>query len=238
MSVVQIKANTESTSTAKESHTTLPLPLFVALPTTMLKDEQSHLHRAPDDTNAQPVTTLTPNPTVITLFSLLPRNYLFLLAFAICLSSVSGGLAPFMTYVVGQVFDAFGAFSAISKPSPTDRSTLLRSVGISSLQLLGLAFGSIILGSATSYVWIWTGEVNTMTVRKHVFRAVMEQDLFWFDSQTVNERGDGPVGSGGLMTKFSKFVASSTAGDSDHLTERPTTSGWRHHLLQGTLCRT
>jgi len=207
----------------------------------MLKDEQSHLNRPADETafkDAQPIATSNPNPTVITLFSLLPRNYLLFLAFAICLSAVSGGLAPFMTYVVGQVFDAFGAFAAIGNPSSTDRSKLLRSVGTSSLQLLGLAFGSIILGSATSYVWIRTGEVNAMTVRKHVFRAVMEKDLFWFDSQTVNERGDGPVGSGGLMAKFSKFVTSSSLSDSDPFTERPTTSGWHPHLPQGTLCRT
>ena len=146
-------------------------------------------------------------PSVKRLFSLLSRKHLCLLALASFTSLISGGIAPFMTFVIGQTFDAYGAFGRVSEPTREDRSALLRSVGISAVELISLAVGSVALGSVTSCLWIWIGEINVMTLRKRVFAAVLDKDMGWFDMHTEGEESsDAPVGAGGLMTKFSRYV--------------------------------
>ena len=55
--------------------------------------------------------------------------------------------------------------------------------GIAALELLGLAFGSFALGSLTSSLWIWTGEMNVVALRKRVYRAVTQKDMVWFDTK-------------------------------------------------------
>ena len=106
------------------------------------------------------------------MFSLLDaRHKSFLLLPAIFASLLSGAVAPFMTYVVGKAFDAFASYPFIqSLATQADKNNLLRGVGIASLQLLALGVASLILASITSFLWIWTGEVNVLALRKRVFR--------------------------------------------------------------------
>jgi ATP-binding cassette, subfamily B (MDR/TAP), member 1 len=82
------------------------------------------------------------------------------------------------------------------------------------LELLSLAFGSFALGSLTSSLWIWTGEMNVMALRKRVYRAVTKKDMVWFNTKmgaegTVQSADgeQGPLGAGGLMSTFTRFVA-------------------------------
>ena len=134
----------------------------------------------------------------------------FLLPAIIC-SIISGGVAPFMTYVIGQAFDGFARFPT-SSPTQDDKHTLLHAVGLAAIQLVGLAAASLALSSITSSLWIWTGEQNVMAIRKVVYQSVTTKDLDWFDS---NAHGDGPseqdapIGAGGLMSKFAKCVEGS-----------------------------
>ncbi|KAG8704285.1 hypothetical protein FRC08_002326, partial [Ceratobasidium sp. 394] len=61
-----------------------------------------------------------PAPSLKLLFAHCTRRDVFtLLLPAIFVSVVSGGVAPFMTRVIGQAFDAFAAF-----PSPVVQATL------------------------------------------------------------------------------------------------------------------
>ena len=56
-------------------------------------------------------------PSLRLLFSCLSRRYLlFLLLPAILFSIIAGGVAPFMTYVIGQAFDAFSQFPLTPNP--------------------------------------------------------------------------------------------------------------------------
>ncbi|KAF8990854.1 P-loop containing nucleoside triphosphate hydrolase protein [Cyathus striatus] len=150
-----------------------------------------------------PSTTIT--PSIKLLFSLLsPRNRLTLLLPAVITSMIAGGIAPFMTFVVGQAFDAFAKFP-LTSPSEQDKDNLLRGVGIAALELVGLAVGSIALGSVTSSLWIWTGEVNVASLRRRVYRGVMGRDMEWFDTHLGgNDDAEGPLGAAGLMAKFNR----------------------------------
>ncbi|KAL6309463.1 P-loop containing nucleoside triphosphate hydrolase protein [Sparassis latifolia] len=158
-------------------------------------------------TSAQPS---SPKPSIRLLFSLVPtRDFLLLILPAICTSMCAGGVAPFMTYVIGEAFDAFAKFP-VSDPSEAAKHELLHSVGLSAIELVGLALGAFTLSSATSSLWIWTGERNLMAIRKRVYGAVTRKDMVWFDTKMGAEHSvqavesDGPLGAGGLMAKFAR----------------------------------
>jgi ATP-binding cassette subfamily B (MDR/TAP) protein 1 len=126
-------------------------------------------------------------------------------------SLIAGGVAPFMTYVIGKSFDAFAQFPLTPNPPQSAKTALLHGVGIAALQLVGLAFGALALSSITSYLWIWTGEYNVMVLRKKVYAAVTDKDMVWFDTKmgaegnvTSAEDEQGPMGAGGLMAKFAR----------------------------------
>ncbi|KAJ2933006.1 hypothetical protein H1R20_g4086, partial [Candolleomyces eurysporus] len=145
-----------------------------------------------DTASIAPATTSQPsppslNPSIRLLFSLISRrHFFFLLLPAIFASLVSGA-----------------------------KDELLKGVGIAALQLIGLAVGSLALGSVTSCLWIWAGEVNVGELRRRVYRGVMAKEMGWFDSRMGSSEGsevqvasgddsEGPVGAGGLMAKFTR----------------------------------
>ena len=155
-----------------------------------------------------------PNPSVKLLFSLLSRRdkYIILLP-AFILSVIAGGVAPFMTLVLGEVFDTFAKFSVIQSPSSQDRAQLKHSVAMDALELLALAAGALALSSLTSFLWITTGERNAMMIRQKAYASVSNREMSWFDTKMGSEDGastetDGSTGAGGLMTKFARCVFS------------------------------
>lgn len=164
-----------------------------------------------------PTTTTTtpeqngPAPSTRLLFSLLSRRqYLLLLLPAFISSTIAGGIAPFMTHVIGQSFDAFARFP-LTSPSQSDKDALLHGVGLAAIQLVGLAIGALGLSSITSALWIWLGESNAMQIRKTVYKGVTAKEMVWFDTRMGAEGNvlslddeQGPMGAGGLMAKFAR----------------------------------
>lgn len=155
-----------------------------------------------------------PQPSIRLLFSLISRRRLLLLVLpAIVSSMIAGAIAPFMTYVIGQAFNSFAQFPLTPHPPKAAKDALLHGIGIAALELIGLAVGSLALSSLTSCLWIWTGERNVMALRKRVYNAVTRKDMVWFDTKMGAEgnvqsaEGDqGPLGAGGLMAKFTRYV--------------------------------
>jgi ATP-binding cassette subfamily B (MDR/TAP) protein 1 len=151
------------------------------------------------------------SPSILLLFSLLPRRQtlLFLLP-AIFASVVAGGIAPFMTWVVGQAFNVFSEYSIATNPSQEDKERLIRGIRIVAIELVALAAGALILGIVTSTFWIWTGERNVKALRERVYASVTRKDMVWFDMKVGAEGQhldeDGPVGAGGMMSRFSKYA--------------------------------
>ncbi|KAF8625845.1 hypothetical protein AX17_006741 [Amanita inopinata Kibby_2008] len=153
-------------------------------------------------------------PSIRQLFSLLSqRHTFFLLLPAISASIIAGGVAPFMTYVVGEAFNAFAQFPLTPNPPQEAKDKLLRGVGSAALELVALAVGSLALSSLTSTLWIWIGEKNALAVRKRVYCAVTEKDMSWFDTKmgadnavqsSTGDEQNGPLGAGGLMVKFAR----------------------------------
>ncbi|KAG9121465.1 hypothetical protein FRC07_002574, partial [Ceratobasidium sp. 392] len=157
-----------------------------------------------------------PSPSLKLLFAhCTRRDVVSLLLPAIFISLLSGGIAPFMTRVIGQAFDAFAAFPSPEAQlllSPSDleaaKSKLLKDVGITAVQLLALAGGSLLLSSAMSCLWIWVAERNVMRLRRRIYEAVSTRQMEWFDAQMAQseeqEDGTDVSGAGGMMAKFAR----------------------------------
>ncbi|KAF7798175.1 hypothetical protein EIP86_009392 [Pleurotus ostreatoroseus] len=143
-----------------------------------------------------------PKPSIKLLFSFLTRHDLLFLVLPATLSSACcGAVAPFMTLVVGSVFDAFARFPLTPNPPETAKHQLLHDIGMGALELVGLAAGALVMSSLTSSLWIWTGERNLLEVRKRVYHSVTRKDLVWFDTKTEDSSD---LGAGGLMAKFAR----------------------------------
>ena len=159
-------------------------------------------------------------PSVRLMFSPLSlKQRLCVLTPALASSIIAGGIAPFMTLLVGQTFAALAAFPVSSNPSQEDKAKLLHDVGVCALGLLGLAVGSILLGSLTSSLWVMTGENNVMALRRRVYKSVSRKDMAWFDaamgSESSAEGESAPQGAGGFMAKFSRYANSSYTSYAD-----------------------
>ena len=130
---------------------------------------------------------------------------------AVLVSLISGGVAPFMTIAVGQAFDAFAKFP-LSNPTQQDKNKLLRGVGSSALELLGLAVAALVLSSVTSSLWIATGEKNLRALRRRAYHVITNKEMLWFDkmgsddSLKTADGEDGSIGAGGLMAQFVKYA--------------------------------
>ncbi|KAJ7709793.1 P-loop containing nucleoside triphosphate hydrolase protein [Mycena rosella] len=166
----------------------------------------------PDEFSPPQPSANVPAPSLRLLFSLIsPRRRVLLLAPAILSSLIAGAIAPFMTLVIGQAFDAFAKFPLTPNPPQSAKDSLLHAMAIAAFELMGLALGSVALSSVMSSLWIWTGEHNVMALRKRVYAAVTQKDMVWFDTKMgaegsiqSAEEEHGPLGAGGLMAKFTR----------------------------------
>jgi ATP-binding cassette, subfamily B (MDR/TAP), member 1 len=163
-----------------------------------------------------------PNPSASLLFLFVPTRLKYLLLLPACLVSIiAGGVAPFMTIVLGQGFQAFSEF-AVSPRTSEEKSELLRRVGIVGIQLLALGVGAIALSALLGSLWILVGERNMLGVRNHVYDIISKKDMAWFDLNMradlhdpqadgltpAVEGGTAASGAAGLMARFSKYVLS------------------------------
>lgn len=150
-------------------------------------------------------------PSLALLYSLMSRKDMFCFFLpAVIASLVSGGVAPFMTIAVGQVFDAFAKFPS-SNPTQEDKDRLLRGVGLPALTLLALAVAALVLSTITSSLWIATGERNLRALRRRVYGIITNKEMAWFDEKIGSDDSvktadgeDGPFGAGGMMAQFVK----------------------------------
>ncbi|KZT32575.1 hypothetical protein SISSUDRAFT_1133093 [Sistotremastrum suecicum HHB10207 ss-3] len=191
------------------SHYTNTYPLPTSLPTTPVPPQTSrppsiHPSHAPSSRSYTP-----PAPSIKLLFSFCSKRDLWLVLLpAIGTSVIAGGVAPFMTVVLGQGFDAFSSFPQTPNPPQSAKDTLLHNVGIAALELVALSVGALALSTVMSSLWILVGERNVLGLRRRVYEVVTGKDMEWFDLKmggAEKENGDdASTGAGGLMAQFAK----------------------------------
>ncbi|KAI3622460.1 hypothetical protein WG66_014995 [Moniliophthora roreri] len=129
---------------------------------------------------------MNPSPaTLATLFSFLTRRQLILFLIPAILSSIcSGFIPPIMTVIVGQVFQAFSLFPLPpTTPTSDDKRALLHSVGMSAVQLVGLATASVALSSLSSFFWVSVAERNTKSLRLAIYTTLIRRPMAFYDSR-------------------------------------------------------
>lgn len=158
-----------------------------------------------------------PKPSIPLLFSFCSKRDVILVFIpSVFVSIIAGGVAPFMTLVLGQGFDAFSTYASNTLQhgvTEKDKSDLLHGVGIASIELLALAVGAVALSSLMSSMWILVGERNVLGLRRYVYDVVSSKEMEWFDLNMRSDQGStdddsSPATSGaaGLMAKFAKQV--------------------------------
>ena len=185
--------------------------------TASLSSSNTHIDIKHEPTHSPDIhSTAAPQPSIKLLFSFLtPRRKLVLLAPAVASSIAAGGIAPFMTYVVGRSFNAFAAFPLTPNPPQSAKDDLLHGVGLAAIELVALGFAALVMSSVTSSLWIWTGEHNLVELRRQVYRAVVHMQMEWFDRRmgaddtspapgVQDAASSVPIGAGGLMAKFAR----------------------------------
>ena len=101
-------------------------------PRTSLDSHCTTTDLKPETPAAAPLAPVQPTltPSLRLLFSLVSRKHLVCLILPAIFSSViAGGIAPFMTFVVGQAFDTFAQFPLTANPPQSAKDALLRGVG-------------------------------------------------------------------------------------------------------------
>lgn len=130
---IDTELNAPSTSSSPTSST-------FKLPLSAQESVQSVATTAVDNSND------APKPSIRLLFSFLSRHdLLFLVVPAICTSLCSGAVAPFMTLVIGNVFDSFAHFPLTPNPPESAKHQLLHDIGITAMELVGLAAGALLV---------------------------------------------------------------------------------------------
>lgn len=149
---------------------------------------------------------VAPQPSIRLLFSFTTKADIPVLAPAILTAISAAGIPPFMTIVIGQIFDAFARFPLTPNPSAAAKDSLLQDVGMSAIQLAALSGGTFLLNATISALWIWFGERHVLRLRRSVYDAVSNRHMEWFDLGAGAEQGakDETVGAGGLMAKFAR----------------------------------
>jgi ATP-binding cassette subfamily B (MDR/TAP) protein 1 len=154
----------------------------------------------------QPDSTYTPpSPSIALLFSYCSRRDALLgVCPAVLVSLAAGGIAPFMTHVIGQAFQALATFTTADDPHA--RQQLTHTMGIVALELVGLALGTLAFSSLMSSIWLWLGERIVRRLRHEVFMAVTTREIEWFDllGENKSDKDDESIGAGGLMAKFAR----------------------------------
>src|SRR5436305_4973171 len=120
-----------------------------------------------------------------------PFDYL-LITLGIFFSILSGLLVPFMTYLLGDIFDAFTDIQT----GALSNQTFNQKMNSLLLQFLILGVGSFIFISSMIICWNWTGERQSINLKQIYLRTLLKMGI------DVFERNELTIG--GLSTSVNK----------------------------------
>nr|CAD1842579.1 unnamed protein product [Ananas comosus var. bracteatus] len=109
-------------------------------------------------------------------------------------AAVANGLAmPLMTFIFGQLIDAFGV---------ANRESVVRSVAKVVLKFVYLAGASGVAAFLQVSCWMVTGERQASRIRRLYLKAILRQDVAFFDNETTT----------GEVAKFIQLVSTFFGG--------------------------
>ncbi|THG99670.1 hypothetical protein EW026_g2717 [Hermanssonia centrifuga] len=162
-------------------------------------DEKGSHNGDPGEKPSPELSTPDLRPVSFTsLFRFATKGDLSLNALGLVAAAAAGAAMPLMTLLFGnlvQDFVSFGTVLAQAKlgdanaqaglPAAADQFKHTAANDASYLVYIGL--GSFVCTFAYMYIWVYTGEVNAKRLREHYLRAVLRQDVAYFDNVGAGE---------------------------------------------------
>ncbi|KAF8506439.1 P-loop containing nucleoside triphosphate hydrolase protein [Gautieria morchelliformis] len=130
------------------------------------------------------------------LFRYATKFELFLDFIGLCAAAAAGAAQPLMSLLFGnltQAFTDFGKILAQTNP-PADPATIkaaanhfksVAALDASYLTYIGL--GMLVLTYTYMYIWVYTGEIMAKRLREQYLRAILRQDIAFFDNVGAGE---------------------------------------------------
>ncbi|ODV91348.1 hypothetical protein CANCADRAFT_3056 [Tortispora caseinolytica NRRL Y-17796] len=134
------------------------------------------------------VRLIEPTVTYMTLFRFAgPMEYLLYFVGFLC-SIAMGASLPLMTLLFGNVTGEFSDFTL----DPTAATDFQGTISDYSLYFVYLAIGTLVVSFASTFLTVYLGEILTNRIRVNYLKAVLRQNIAFFDS----------VGSGEITTRI------------------------------------
>lgn len=122
------------------------------------------------------------------LYRFSTRTDTILNVLAVIFSAISGATLPATTLVFGQLIDTFGMWQIQAFPGQLVTSDeLSRSVNEKSLYFVYLAALAFVTTYVFMAIFVYTSEASSFRIRKAYLKAVMRQNIGWFDQVGAGE---------------------------------------------------
>ncbi|KAG8904330.1 GTPase-activating protein, partial [Tulasnella sp. 417] len=121
------------------------------------------------------------------LFRYSTKFELFLDFIGLICAAAAGASQPLMTILFGNLTQSFVSFAAALRANDAEgleaAKTHFRHVAAKdALWLTLMGIGIYAVTHAFMFIWTYTGEVNSKRIREHYLRAVLRQDIAFFDN--------------------------------------------------------
>ncbi|EDK31811.1 multidrug resistance protein-like transporter family ABC domain protein (macronuclear) [Tetrahymena thermophila SB210] len=113
------------------------------------------------------------------LFKFASKLDVFLMVFGAIAAMVNGVLQPLMSQIIGRTTNQFS--------SNQDQSYIIENAKIQCFYMIGAGFISFICSWIQMACWMISGERQAIECRKQYFKAIIRQEIGWFDMQNPNE---------------------------------------------------
>ncbi|KAH7885321.1 P-loop containing nucleoside triphosphate hydrolase protein [Phlebopus sp. FC_14] len=139
------------------------------------------------------------------LFRYSTRSELFLNAIGLVAAAAAGAAQPLMSLLFGnltQDFVSFGTaeqiyFQAVAAGNANQTAEALQALEAAAAEFRHSAaadasyllkgLGMFVCTYVYMYIWVYTGEVNAKRIREHYLRAILRQDIAYFDNVGAGE---------------------------------------------------
>ncbi|THH03905.1 hypothetical protein EW145_g5914 [Phellinidium pouzarii] len=133
------------------------------------------------------------------LFRFSTKFEIFLNALGIVGAIVSGAAQPLMSIVFGNLTQSFVNFGAAIQQNHADPNTTPFSVveqaaekfthaaSLDATYLVYIGLGIFVAVFVYMYTWVYTGEINSKRIRERYLKAVLRQDIAYFDNVGAGE---------------------------------------------------
>ncbi|KAH9480411.1 ABC multidrug transporter atrD [Psilocybe cubensis] len=159
------------------------------------KNKENDVDAAPE---AAPATSDVPAISFTELFRYSTKFELFIDFIGIIAAVAAGAAQPLMSLLFGNLTQDFVNFSQVLAAAqdgdaaaaaniPQAAADFRHSAGLSATYLVCIGIGMFVCTYAYMYIWVYTGEVNAKRIRERYLRAVLRQDIAFFDNVGAGE---------------------------------------------------